>query len=269
MTLSGSVSTNAHDGRYMKVSWTGVQDVAANKTTISWTINAIGGNDGWYTTGPVKLKINGSWVYWNDERIDMRTTWSASGTTDVPHNEDGTKSFGIRLEAAVELYAINCTGEGTFTLDPIARNPDAPTALSASAGHGSMVGFGQTVNLAWSGAGGTISGYEIQVKRGSADWAALATVSTTGTGGSYADTITDTAIARTGAGKSLQYRVRAMNGALPSAWKNSAVLTMGGGMDFKVAGTWKKATVWRKVSGSWTRIATVWRNVGGTWHEGT
>ena len=145
MTLSGSVSTNAHDGRYMKVSWSGVQDVAANKTTVSWTINAIGGSDSWCTTGPVKLKINGSWVYWNDERIDMRTSWSASGATDIPHNEDGTKSFGIRLEAAVELYAINCTGEGSFTLDPIARNPDAPTAFTASAGHGSMVGVGQSV----------------------------------------------------------------------------------------------------------------------------
>lgn len=268
MTLSGSVSTNARDGRYMKVSWSGVQDVAANKTTVSWTINAIGGSDSWYTTGPVKLKINGSWVYWNDERIDMRTSWSASGTTDVPHNEDGTKSFGIRLEAAVELYAINCTGEGSFTLDPIARNPDAPTAFTASSGHGSMVGVGQSVALAWSGAGGTISGYEIQVKRGSADWAALVTVSTTGTGGSYTDTITDTTIAKTGAGKSLQYRVRAMNGALPSAWKTSPVLTMGGGLDLKVSGTWKKASVWRKVSGTWKRVAIVWRKTGGSWHEG-
>lgn len=253
----------------MKVSWTGVQDVANNRTNISFTVQPFGGSDDWYTTGPIYINMNGKRVYTFSDRVDMRLSWSDSGTTVIDHNEDGTKSFGIYIEAAIETYAINCSGSGTFTLDPIARNPDAPTALSASAGHGSMVGFGQTVNLSWSGAGGTISGYEIQVKRGSADWAALATISTTGTGGSYADTITDTTIAKTGAGKSLQYRVRAMNGALPSAWKNSAVLTMGGGMDFKVSGTWKKATVWRKVSGSWTRIAIVWRNVGGTWHEGT
>lgn len=267
MTLSGSVSTNAHDGRYMKVSWTGVQDVAANKTVVSWTINAIGGNDSWYTTGPVKLKINGSWVYWNDERIDMRTTWSASGTTNVPHNEDGTKSFGIRLEAAVELYAINCTGEGTFTLDPIARNPDAPSTFNVSAGHGSKAGFGDTVSMSWSGAGGTISGYEIQVKRGSADWAALKTIVSTGISGSTTDTITITDIAKTGAGKTLQYRIRAMNGALPSAWKNSAVLTMTGGADIKVGGNWKQGTVWRNVGGTWTRASRVWKKVSGTWKE--
>lgn len=267
MALSGSVSTNAHDGRYMKVSWTGTPDAAANKTVVSWTINAIGGNDGWYTTGPVKLRINGSWVYWNDERIDMRTTWSYSGTTDVPHNEDGTKSFGIRLEAAVETYAINCTGEGNFTLDPIARNPDAPTALGATANHGSLVGFGEDVLITWSGASGTISGYEIQVKRGSADWATLASVVSTGTGGSYVDTITDPAIAETGAGKTLQYRVRAMNGSLPSAWITSNVLTMGGGMKLDVSGTWKTGTVWRNVGGTWKRAARVYRNVGGTWKE--
>ena len=267
MTLSGSVSTNAHDGRYMKVSWTGVQDVAANKTVVSWTINAVGGNDGWYTTGPVKLKINGSWVYWNDERTDMRTTWSASGTTDVPHNEDGTKSFGIRLEAAVELYAINCTGEGTFTMDPIARNPDAPSTFNVSAGHGSKAGFGDTVSMSWSGAGGTISGYEIQVKRGSADWTALKTIASTGTSGSTTDAITITDIAKTGAGKTLQYRIRAMNGALPSAWKNSAVLTMTGGADIKVGGTWKQGTVWRNVGGTWTRASRVWKKVSGTWKE--
>lgn len=267
MALSGSVSTNAHDGRYMKVSWTGVQDVAANKTVVSWTINAVGGNDGWYTTGPVKLRINGSWVYWDETRIDMRTSWSASGTTDVPHNEDGTKSFGIRLEAAVELYAINCTGEGTFTLDPIARNPDAPSTFNISTGHGSKTGFGDTVSMSWSGAGGTISGYEIQVKRGSADWAALKTIAGTGTSGSTTDKITITDIAKTGAGKTLQYRIRAMNGALPSSWKNSAVLTMTGGADIKVGGTWKQGTVWRNVGGTWTRASRVWKKVSGTWKE--
>lgn len=267
MTLSGSVSTNAHDGRYMKVSWTGVQDVAANKTVVSWTINAIGGSDGWYTTGPVKLRINGSWVYWDETRIDMRTSWSTSGSVDIPHNEDGTKSFNIRLEAAIELYAINCTGEGNFTLNPIARNPDAPTTFNVSAGHGSKAGFGDTVSLSWSGAGGTISGYEIQVKRGAADWAALKTITSTGTSGSTTDKITITDIAKTGAGKTLQYRIRAMNGALPSSWKNSAVLTMTGGADIKVGGTWKQGTVWRNVGGTWTRASRVWKKVSGTWKE--
>lgn len=265
MTLSGSVSTNAHDGRYLKVSWSGVQDVAANKTTVSWTINAIGGNDGWYTTGPVKLRINGSWVYWNDERIDMRTTWSASGSVDIPHNEDGTKSFGIRLEAAVELYAINCTGEGNFTLDPIARNPDAPSAFSASAGHGSGAGWGDTVNLTWSGAGGVITGYEIQVNRGNTGWTALKTITSSSTGGTTTDEITITDISKTGAGKALQYRIRAMNGALPSAWFTAAALTMTGGADIKVNGAWKTGSVWIKTNGTWRRAARVFKKISGAW----
>lgn len=267
MALSGSVSTNAHDGRYLKVSWSGVQDVAANQTTVSWTINAIGGNDSWYTTGPVRLWINGTKVYEMTDRVDMRTSWSASNTTVIPHNEDGTKRFGISLEAAIETYAVNCSGSGEFTLEPIARNPDAPTALGATANHGSLVGFGEDVLITWSGASGTISGYEIQVKRGSADWATLASVVSTGTGGSYVDMITDPAIAKTGAGKTLQYRVRAMNGSLPSAWITSNGLTMGGGMKLDISGTWKTGTVWKNVGGVWKRAARVYRNVGGTWKE--
>jgi hypothetical protein len=267
MALSGSVSTNAHDGRYMKVSWTGTPDAPNNRTLIAWTINAVGGNDGWYTTGPVKLKINGSWVYWDETRIDMRTTWSTSGTTWVNHNEDGTKSFGIRLEAAVELYAINCTGEGTFTLDPIARNPDAPTAFTADAGHGSTAGVGDTVTLAWSGASGVITGYEIQVNRAGAGWTTLKSITSSATSGSTTDKITITDISKTGAGKSLQYRIRAMNNALPSAWFTAATLTMSGGADIKVNGSWKTGSVWRNVGGTWKRAARVYKKISGTWEQ--
>lgn len=273
MALSGSVSTNAHDGRYLKVSWSGVPNVAANSTTVSWTINAIGGNDSWYTTGPVRLWINGTKVYEMTGRVDMRTSWSASSSDTgnspivIQHNEDGTKRFGISLEAAIETYAVNCSGSGEFNLNPIARNPDAPTALGATANHGGLAGFGEDVLITWSGASGTISGYEIQVKRGSADWATLASIVSTGTGGSYVDTINDTAIAKTGAGKTLQYRVRAMNGSLPSAWITSNVLTMGGGMDLNVSGAWKTGTVWKNVAGTWKRAARVWKKVAGTWKE--
>lgn len=265
MALSGSVSTSSYSGRYLKLSWTATQDVAANKSKVRWTLEAIGGSAGWYTTGPVTVTINGSTVYNQTSRIDQRVGTISSGSLDIAHNNDGTKTFSISVRAAIYYSSVNCTGSGSFTLDKIARNPNAPTSFSISAGYGDYIGLGDTVTLSWSGASGVITGYEIEFSRGNSGWKDYKSVTSSATSGSTTDSFTSTDIDVNGAGNAVKYRIRAMNGSLASAWKESNTLTMMGGMDLKVNNAWQTGSVWIKVDGVWKRAKRVWIKVNNTW----
>lgn len=132
MALSGSVKTNSYDGRYYQVSWTATQDVANNKSTISWTLKAAGGNSSWYAERTVNVKVAGSSVYSKTSRVERYAGNITSGSVTVSHGSDGTKSFSISLEVACYYSSINLTGSGSFTLNTI------PRASSISMGTGTM-----------------------------------------------------------------------------------------------------------------------------------
>ena len=261
MALSGSVSTSKYEGRYMQFSWTATQNTTKNTSTIKWTLKPVGGSSGWYSTGPIKITVDSEVIYNYTGRTDMYTSWSTSGSFTLTHANDGTKSFTVKVEAAIYTYAVNCTGTKTFTLDKIARNPTAPTSFTITAGYGNYVGLGDTITLKWSGATGVITGYELQYSYGSTGWTAWKTVTGTSTTVSF----TSTDINKTGAGKAIKYRVRALNGSLTSDWKASNTLTMLGGMDLKVSNAWKTGTVWIKVNGTWKRAKRVYIKVSGSW----
>ena len=124
MASSGSFNTSAYSGRYLQFSWNiKSQDIANNKTTISWTLKGAGGNSQtWYKSGNFKVVINGSTVYSSAARIQL---WSgtvvASGEAVIPHNSDGTKTFSASAEAGIYTVAVNCRGSGSWTLTPIPR----------------------------------------------------------------------------------------------------------------------------------------------------
>ena len=44
------------------------------------------------------------------------------GTVEIPHKSDGTKSFTVKVEAGIYMYAINCSGSATFTLNKIKQS---------------------------------------------------------------------------------------------------------------------------------------------------
>ena len=120
-----------------------------------------------------------------------------------------------------------------------------------------------TVNIAWSGAAGTITGYEVQYAlraAGSGTWGAW-TALKTATGTSTTDTRSMMF------GQAVKYRVRAKNGSLASGWKESNALTRTGGVYLRVNGAWKPGTVYRRVNGSWKQAADVYRRIGGTWRR--
>ena len=125
MALSGSLNTSAYESRYLILSWTATQSVENNNSTISWTLKGAGGTStSYYMAGGFKVVINGVTVYSKDTdyRIELfNGTTVASGTLDISHNTDGTKSFSASVEAGIYSYAVNKSGSATFTLNAIPR----------------------------------------------------------------------------------------------------------------------------------------------------
>ena len=135
MATSGSVKTTAYSGRYLIFSWSQKsQDIANNKTTISWTLKGAGGSDVYYMTGPVSLKIDGTekGKYWTTRQKLWNGTQVASGETTFTHNStSGEKSFTVAIEANVYVGSgsnPNCTGNGSFSLNTIPRTPTFTTS---------------------------------------------------------------------------------------------------------------------------------------------
>lgn len=121
---SGSFKTSDYSGRYLLFSWEVTnQSIANNMTTISWTLAGAGkASANWYKSGNFKVTIDGKTVYSSSTRIDLyEGTKVASGTYTFTHDSAGEKSFKAYAEAGIYTVAVNCTGQGTFSLDVIPR----------------------------------------------------------------------------------------------------------------------------------------------------
>ena len=131
MATSGSFNTTKCEGRYLTFSWSvKSQSVANNTTTISWKLVGAGAS-GYVTCGNFKVVIAGSTVYSSSDRVNVYAgTVIASDTKTIKHSSDGTKSFSASAEAGIYTIAVNCDGEGTWTLPTIARE----STLSVSNG---------------------------------------------------------------------------------------------------------------------------------------
>lgn len=234
------------------------------KVTVSWTLGS------WDHAGRLKTLVFDGTTYTNTDDINPNQTTSGSQTLfnvtkTVAHNADGSKTVSANVTVVTGTSSGTVTASESLTLTKIPRNPSAPTAFSITAGFGNYVGLGDKITLKWSGSSGVITGYELQYSRGNSGWKALKTVTSTATSGSTTDSFTTTTITTTGAGKAIQYRIRALNGTLTSGWKTSNTLKMLGEMDVKVNGTWNTGSTWIKVNGTWKRAKRVWIKVNGTW----
>ena len=273
MALSGSVKTSTYGSMGLIFSWTATQNIANNTSTIKWTLKSFGRESTfYYKAGNFKVVIDGATAYSSSDRISLYgagKTQVASGSKTITHNADGTRTFNVSVEAGIYTVAVNCTGSATFTLDKIARTPNAPTKLTITAGHGDLVGLGDKVTLKWSGASGVITGYQIRFKRGNSGWKDFSggSINSTATSGTFTDSFTSTDIAVNGAGNEVQYAIRAKNGDLASAWCYSNILTISGKMMIRVSNAWKNGSTWIKVNGEWKRAKRVWIKVNGTWEE--
>ena len=101
MATSGTVKTNTKYGSYFWVKWeiSGSQDIAGNKTTISWSCGLHPEEQ--YYTNAIKMGavvINGQTVYSGgtySNITDYKDHTFASGTLDISHNNDGSKTFTV------------------------------------------------------------------------------------------------------------------------------------------------------------------------------
>lgn len=163
MALSGTLNSGNYEGRYIQFAWTATQDITNNKSTISWTLKGAGtGEVNWYYAGAFKVIIDGATAYSTSEsdRIVLYNGTSiASGTKVINHNSDGSRTFKVRIEAGIYTYAVNCTGETTFTLNTIPRastfkvsnaSVDMGTAVTFTITRASTA-FTHKLTLTWGG----------------------------------------------------------------------------------------------------------------------
>ena len=129
MAKNGSLSTSRYgtgdESMGLRCTWEAAsQSVLTNKTIIDWTLESEGGNGFQYYAGAVALEINGETVYSHPDRflMDGGGAWSVSGSLEIEHDADGAKEFEIFITAGVYAWqSSNCTGRGSFELDPILR----------------------------------------------------------------------------------------------------------------------------------------------------
>ncbi len=124
MANSGSFNTSSYSVRYLTFNWwINSQDVNGNYTDIGWSLVGAGGSTTkWYTTGNVKVVIDGEQVYFNATRFNLYNgTQVASGTKRLWHDGNGNKTFSASAEAGIYTVAVNCSGSGSWALPTIPR----------------------------------------------------------------------------------------------------------------------------------------------------
>lgn len=141
MALSGNLKTNSYDGRYYQVSWSAKQSVNNNTSSISWELRSVGGNVTWYAERTLTVVVAGKTVVSKTDRTQRYAGVISSGTFDVAHGSDGTKSFSISIKAAVYTSEVNLSAEQSFTLNTISRNSTFGTIS------GKTIGSATTVNI--------------------------------------------------------------------------------------------------------------------------
>ena len=146
-STSGTVVTSPEQKqRSLTLTWSQTsQSIPNNTTTISWTLKGSGSDSIYYyvTCRRIKVTINGTQAWYHAGEIDVNNQEViATGTFDVPHNADGTKTFTIAVEAAIYEVAVNSTGSGSWTLATIPRYASVSQSVSSKTE--------TTITMAWS-----------------------------------------------------------------------------------------------------------------------
>lgn len=140
---SGSFKTTAYEGRCLKFEWwTNSRNSETNKTNIGYKVTGADGTDGyWYYSAPFEVIINGQKVYSSSTRIKLyKGTIVTSGTLDIEHTSDGSKSFSASVRGAIYSSAYNCSGSSSWDL------VDIPLASKVTGGSGD-IGKETTINI--------------------------------------------------------------------------------------------------------------------------
>lgn len=136
-STNGSIVTNEVEGRSLTLNWSKASEsIANNKTIINYSIIATGSWQYYVSCGPITVTINGETVYSIDanHRVDAyQNQVLKSGTLEISHENDGSKSFSASISAAIYLFSVNATASGSWTLPTINRYPNFTTNPSVTA----------------------------------------------------------------------------------------------------------------------------------------
>ena len=119
----------SYEGRYLQLTITETVNVAANTSTLNWTLTSTGGSANYYTVDATTVTINGTQVYYKartawDAKVFPAAKGSTSGSITVTHDANGTKSITVGFSTRVYIYGPQEYG-GSMTLTAIDRT--APT----------------------------------------------------------------------------------------------------------------------------------------------
>ena len=163
-----TLQSNSYQGRYMKLTCTSTQDIANNKTNISWTLESIGGSSSYYAT-ICRVYINGTEVYNIDKGYSYKqfpvAKGSTTGSLSVTMDSGGNKLIYVDMDVAI--YTSSTTRysvDGGWQLPTVPRYP----SISSFAVN-KISGSSTSVSVAWAGSapGGNISKVEYSTNNGS------------------------------------------------------------------------------------------------------
>lgn len=125
MAKTFTLTSDAYQGRYMKLTCEQVEDVANNRSTINWTLSALGGESSYYQTGPTTVTIAGSQVYYCkqmawDTKVFPAAKGSVSGSLVVGHDAYGNKTIAVSMSTNVYTGIVK-EYKGNWTLNNLPR----------------------------------------------------------------------------------------------------------------------------------------------------
>lgn len=121
MALSGSITTNDYLNRYYVLTWSAVQSVEKNQSTISWKVSCAGRSGEWFAERTLKVVLAGRTLVSKTDRVQRYDGNIASGSFAVDHDSNGYLAISGSMQVAVYTSSVNCTGSGSWVLDSIAR----------------------------------------------------------------------------------------------------------------------------------------------------
>lgn len=135
-------TTSGNTGDTLRFKWSRKDySTSGNYTNINWELQLIAGGAGRISSSASKkwsVTVNGN-SYSGTNTIGIgnnETKTLASGTTKIPHNSDGTKTFSVSFSQQFDItfnsYVGTVSGSASFTLDSIPRyaNFNGTPALS-------------------------------------------------------------------------------------------------------------------------------------------
>lgn len=175
MAISGSIKKAITDYDELVFSWNRTKvNTTTNTSTISWTLKIIASDDGRIASNTAKdyeVKIDGKVVSYGTNTINVSNNGTrilASGTTDIKHSDDGTKTFSVSIWQDFNItfskqWIGRATLTGTGTLDRIPRKSNI-SATNANIGSASTITINRysadathTLTYSFGGLTGTIA----------------------------------------------------------------------------------------------------------------